>query len=488
MMMHIFGPALALLSRIIMAFAFAHLVPLAWAWFEDDEALRVVWAASFAFTFVGGLLLWWATRAHNRELTVRDGFLLVNLVWLVLTAFAAVPLMFTVPDITWSKAYFEAMSGLTATGATAFSGLDQLPVSVNIWRCFLQLIGGLGIVLLVVAVLPLLGLGGVQLYKAETPGPMKDTKFTPRIAETARGLWLVYFVLSVACMLAYRWAGMSWADAFMHMCTTMSLGGFSSHDASFGYWDSAAIEMVAIVFMTLAGISFLRYFVVLRSLTLRPITSDREILSYFLVLAFSVLLVTLLLTWHRVDEDFWVALRRSAFHVLSLATTTGYAAEDYALWPVFIPVYLMFLGCFVSCAGSTGGGIKMVRMVLLIKQGRRELVRIIHPRVVNPVTLGRQTLPSSTMTTVLGFMLIYGAATMGLTFLMLISGLDVVTAFSAVVATINNIGPGLGEVGPASNYGGLNAFQLGLLSFAMLLGRLELLTVLVLLTSHFWRR
>ena len=223
-------------------------------------------------------------------------------------------------------------------------------------------------------------------------------------------------------------------------------------------------------------------------MSLRPITGDREIRTYFLVLAASVVLVTVLLAWHQVEDDFLVALRRSAFHVLSLATTTGYAAEDYAQWPVFIPVYLMFLGCFVSCAGSTGGGIKMIRMVLLIKQARRELVRIIHPRVVNPVTLGRQTLPASTMTTVLGFMLIYGAATMGLTFLMLLSGLDIVTAFSSVVATVNNIGPGLGEVGPSSNYGGLNTFQLSVLSFAMLLGRLELLTVLVLFTGHFWRR
>lgn len=487
-MMHFFGPALALLSRIIMAFAFANLVPLGWDWSVDGGQLRAVWAGSFALTLGAGAVLWALTRSYTRELMPRDGFLLVNLVWVVLTGFAAIPLLFTVPDITWSMAYFEAMSALTATGATALSGLDQLPLSVNIWRCFLQLIGGLGIVLLVVAVLPLLGLGGVQLYKAETPGPMKDTKFTPRISETARGLWGVYFVFSVACMLSYRWAGMTWADAFMHMCTTMGLGGFSSHDASFGYWNSAAIETVGIVFMTLAGISFLRYFVVLRSLSLRPITGDREIRTYFLVLAFSVVLVTVMLAVHRVEDDLWTALRRSAFHVLSLATTTGYAAEDYSLWPAFVPVYLMFLGCFVSCAGSTGGGIKMVRMVLLIKQARRELVRIIHPRVVNPVTMGRQTIAASTMTAVLGFMLIYGAATMGLTFVLLLTGLDVVTAFSAVVATVNNIGPGLGEVGPAANYGGLHPFQLSVLSFAMLLGRLELLTVLVLFTGHFWRR
>jgi trk system potassium uptake protein TrkH len=421
-------------------------------------------------------------------LLARDGFLLVNLVWLVLPAYSALPLYLSVPDLNWSRAYFEAMSALTATGATALSGLDHLPVSVNVWRCFLQLIGGLGIMLLVVAVLPLLGLGGMQLYKAETPGPMKDTKFTPRISETARGLWGVYFLFSLACLAAYRWAGMSWADAFMHMCTTMGLGGFSAYDASFAHFNSERIEWVAIVFMTLAGISFVRYFVVLRNRSLRPITGDREIRTYLALLVLSTLVVMVLLLTHGVYDDPLQALRMSAFHVVSLATTTGYAATDYAQWPVFAPVFLLFLGCFASCAGSTGGGIKMVRMILLIKQARRELVRIIHPRVVNPVTLAGHVVPMSVMTAVFGFMLIYGAATMGLSMLLLFSGLDVVTAFSAVVATVNNIGPGLGQVGPAGNFGGLSSFQTWVLSFAMLLGRLELLTVLVLLTGHFWRK
>lgn len=481
-------PVLAVMARVQVAFSAAFLVPLAWAWAEDAEPLRLIWAYGFALTAVSGLLLWGLTRQHRRELLPKDGFLLVNMVWLLLPAYSAVPLMFTVPDITWSRAYFEAMSALTATGATALSGLDALPVSVNVWRCFLQFIGGLGIMLLVVAVLPLLGLGGVQLYKAETPGPMKDTKFTPRIAETARGLWGVYFLFSAACLLAYRWAGMSWADAFMHMCTTMGLGGFSSYDASLGHFNSPAIEMVAIVFMMLAGISFVRYFIVLRNRSLRPLTADREIRTYVVVLLASIALVAMLLAEHGVYESFPQALRASAFHVLSLATTTGYAATDYAQWPVFAPVLLMFLGCFVSCAGSTGGGIKMVRMILLIKQARRELVRIIHPRVVNPVTLGGAILSASVMTSVLGFMLIYGAATMGLTMLLLFTGLDIVTAFSAVVATVNNIGPGLGGVGPAGNFGHLTAFQTWVLSFAMLLGRLELLSVLVLFTAQFWRK
>jgi trk system potassium uptake protein TrkH len=481
-------PVFNIFSRILFAFAFVFLVPLAWAWSEDQEQYSYVWEGAMAFAAFSGLGLWALTRRYTRELQARDGFMLVNLVWIVLPAYAAVPLMFTVPDITWTKAYFEAMSALTATGATAFSGLDALPVSVNVWRCFLQLVGGLGIMLLVVAVLPMLGLGGYQVYKAETPGPMKDAKFTPRISETARGLWSVYFVFSVACLLAYRWAGMSWADAFMHMCTTMGLGGFSSHDASIGYFDSHAVEAVATVFMALAGISFMRYFIMLRSRSVMPVLRDREIQTYVGVLLAAITLIASLLVVHGVVDSFPEALRTSAFHVLSLATTTGYSSTDYSLWPVLAPVLLMFLGCFVSCAGSTGGGIKMVRMVLLIKQARRELVRIIHPRVVNPVTLGGAVLPISVLTATFGFMLIYGATIMGLTMVLLFTGLDIVTAFSAVVATVNNIGPGLGEVGPASNFGVLNPFQIWVLSFAMLLGRLELLSVLVLFTARFWKK
>ncbi|MFM7502768.1 MAG: TrkH family potassium uptake protein [Betaproteobacteria bacterium] len=487
-MMATLGPAAALLSKIVMAFACAKLVPLAWAIGGDQAEHMAVWLGSFLLTLGSGGLLWLKTKHYRRELLARDGFLLVNMVWLALPVYAAFPLLLTVPDITWSKAIFESISALTATGATALSGLDGLPVSTNVWRCFLQLIGGLGIVLLVVAVLPLLGLGGLQLYKAETPGPMKDTKFTPRIAETARGLWLVYFGFSVACMLAYKAAGMSWPDAFMHMCTTMGLGGFSSHDASFAYWDSLAIELVAMLFMALSGISFLRYFVVLRSLSLKPISSDYEIRAYLSLLMTASIVVTLILIIEEVESDWGKALRLASFHVVSLATTTGYASTDYALWPSFIPALLLVLGCFASCAGSTGGGIKMIRVLLLIKQARRELVRIIHPRVVNPVTLGQQTLPANVLTAVLGFMLIYGVSTLALSFVLLLTGMDYVTAVSAVVATLNNIGPGLGAVGPAGNFGQLNGLQLHVLSFAMLLGRLELLSVLVLFTAAFWRR
>ncbi|PKO61954.1 MAG: potassium transporter Trk [Betaproteobacteria bacterium HGW-Betaproteobacteria-18] len=482
------APVFNILARIMVGYSFLFLVPMAWAWALDSTALVDVWLHGMAITSGVGLIVWLATARFQRELLPRDGFLLVNLVWTVLPAFSAVPLVLAVDGLSWTDAYFEAMSGLTATGATALSGLDGLPVSVNVWRCFLQLIGGLGVMLLVVAVLPLLGLGGVQLYKAETPGPMKDARLTPRIAETARGLWGVYFVFSLVCMLAYHWAGMSWADAFMHMCTTMGLGGFSSHDASFGFWNSRDIELVAIVFMSLAGISFARYFIVWRARSLRSMLLDAEVRAYVFTLLASVLGLAAVLIFHDTFGHPLEALHTAAFHVVSLATTTGYASADYALWPVFAPVWLMFLGAFVSCAGSTGGGIKMVRMVLLIKQSRRELVRAIHPRVVNPVTMGRATIPATVIAAVMAYMLIYGASTLGLTMLMLLSGLDIVTAFSAVVATVNNIGPGLGLVGPASNFGVLNDFQTWICTVAMLLGRLELLAVMVLFVPQFWRK
>jgi len=482
------APVFNILARILVGYSFLFLVPMAWDWALDGAALVDVWLNGMALTSGVGLMLWLVTARFQRELMPRDGFLLVNLVWTVLPAFSALPMVLAVDGLSWTDAYFEAMSGLTATGATALSGLDGLPVSVNVWRCFLQLIGGLGVMLLVVAVLPLLGLGGVQLYKAETPGPMKDARLTPRIAETARGLWSVYFVFSVACMLAYHRAGMNWADAFMHMCSTMGLGGFSSHDASFGFWNSRDIELVAIVFMALAGISFARYFIVWRARSFRSMRRDAEVRAYVVALAASVLGLTLVLLAHGTFAKPVDALRAAAFHVVSLATTTGYASADYSLWPVFVPIWLMFLGTFVSCAGSTGGGIKMVRMVLLIKQSRRELVRAVHPRVVNPVTMGRATIPATVIAAVMAFMLIYGASTLGLTMLMLLSGLDIVTAFSAVVATINNIGPGLGLVGPASNFGVLTDLQTWICTVAMLLGRLELLAVIVLFVPQFWRK
>ena len=473
------------LARVLIGFAFAFVVPLAWSSLEGEQALTTVWTLAWCGTLVSGWILLLATRRYRRELLPRDGFLLVNLVWVSLTLVSALPLMWAVPGVSFTDAFFEAMSALTATGATALTGLDDLPVSANVWRCFLQYVGGLGIILLVVAVLPMMGLGGMQLYRAEAPGPMKNDRLTPRIAETARGLWTVYFVLSIACLLAYRWAGMTWADAFMHMCTTMGLGGFSSHDASFGYWNSPAIELVGIVFMSLAGISFVRYFIAWRARSFAALLRDPEVRAYATTLLAAIALLSMVLLSAGVYPSWPEALRASAFQVVSLATTTGYASTDYALWPVFAPVLLIFLGCFVSCAGSTGGGIKMVRMLLLVKQARRELIAIIHPRAVNPVTLGRAAIPVKVIAAVMAYMLMYGATIVLLSMLMLLTGLDLVTAFSAVIVSVNNIGPGLGQVGPASNFGVLTDVQTWICTVGMLLGRLELLSVLVMFTTHF---
>jgi trk system potassium uptake protein len=476
----------ALVGRMLVMFALLMVVPLAFALFAHDPA-EDAFLIAMGVTLSAGVLLTLATRRFRRELQLRDGFVLVALIWLVLPAFAALPLWLAIPGLSVTDAYFEAMSGFSATGATLLTGLDQLPLSLNVWRCFLQLVGGLGIIVLAVAILPLLGVGGAQLFKTEMTGPMKDARLTPRIAETARGLWVVYFVGCVACFFAYRWAGMSWADAFMHMCTTMSLAGFSSHDASFGYWNSPVIEAVAVCFMLLAGISVALYFVAWRQRSLRPLWHNIEARAFVGVMVGAVAVISLYLWLAGTYPDYLEALRHTVFHVVSVGTTTGYATQDYSRWPQFAPLLMLLLGCFATCGGSTGGGIKMMRMLLLLKQAQHELVRIVHPNVINPVVISGQVIPPRVMQTIIAFMMVYGAMLVALTMLLVFSGADVVTAFTAVVACLNNIGPGLGEVGPVLNYAGLNDFQTWICTFAMVLGRLEMLSLLVLFTPQFWR-
>jgi trk system potassium uptake protein len=477
----------ALVGRMVLLFALLLLVPLAFALLGDDTAKPAFITAASA-TAVCGLLMSLVTRRFRRELQPRDGFLLVGMTWAVLPLFGALPLWLALPGLSVTDAYFEAASAFTATGATVLSDLDTLPLSVNVWRCFMMWVGGLGIIVLAVAILPLLGVGGSQLFKAEVAGPMKDQKLTPRIADTARVIWGAYLLISVACFLAYAAAGMDWDDAFMHMCSTVSLGGFSSYDASLGHFNSPLIEAVAIVFMLLSGVPLLLYFVVWRSRSLAVLWRNLEVRAFYILLAGSTLLIAAYLVANEAYASPWQALRHAAFHVVSIATTTGYASYDYAQWPLFAPLLMILLGCFATCAGSTGGGIKMVRLLLMLKQARRELVRIVHPNVVNPVVLGGQAVSDRVMQSVIAYMMIYGGSLIVLTMVLLFSGLDVVTAFTAVIACVNNIGPGLGEVGPAVNYSGLSSFQTWVCTFAMLLGRLELLSVLVLFTPAFWRR
>ncbi len=480
-------PVLNVLGYVVLMFAATLLLPLAFAVINEDGAQRSFDIA--LLTTAGcGLALLLATRRFRRELQARDGFLLVTLVWTVLPAFATLPLLLQLPDVSVTDAYFEAMSGLTATGATALSGLDQLPLSINVWRHVMVWIGGMGVLVLVVAILPLLGVGGAQAFKAETSGPLKETKLTPRIADTAKALYAIYFVLSFACFLAYRWAGMSWSDAFMHMCSTVGLGGFSSHDVSFAYWNSPAIELIAVLFMTLAGFSFLLHFTAWRQRSLRAYWRDAQARAYVFTLVATVAVIAAFLLNRNVYPDWESAFRYALFNTVSVATTTGYSNTDYNLWPAFAPLLMLFVAGFATCAGSTGGGIKMIRAVILLKQARREMVRILHPRSINPVCVDNSVIENNVIFAVLAFMLIYGASIIWLTFLLLLSGLDVTTAFTAVVACVNNTGPGLNQVGPASNFGVLNDFQTWVCTFAMLIGRLELFSVLVLLTPDFWRK
>jgi len=418
----------------------------------------------------------------------RDGFLLVSLVWTVLPAFATLPLLIFLPELSFTDAYFETVSGLTTTGATVLTGLDNLPRSINFWRMLLVWLGGMGVVVLAVAILPLLGVGGSQIMRAETPGPMKDTKLTPRITETAKGLWLVYGGLTLACIACLRVAGMSWFDAVVHAFSTMGLGGFSTRDASIGFFNSPAIEAVMIFFMVLAGINFGTHFLAYRRLSFAPYRSDPEAGMYILVLVLSVFGIAYFLVANQFYPDIGTAFRFAAFNVVSIATTTGFSNTDYNQWPIFAPMGMLILCCFATCSGSTGGGIKMVRAELMVRQAFRELTRIVHPRAYVPVKLSGQAVENQIIFAVLAFMLMYGGSVIVMTMLLSGSGLEIVTAFSAVIACINNTGPGLNLVGPAGTYAALNDFQTWVCTAAMLLGRLELFTLLVVFTPAFWRK
>ena len=474
------------LGMIIMLFGLTMLAPLIMSYVTNDGA-KSAYDEAFALTMLSGAFLWVRYRKCKRDLNIRDGFLMVVLVWTVLPAFAAVPLMIHL-GISHTDAYFEAMSGLTTTGSTVLTNLDTLPMSINLWRHQLVWVGGMGLIVLAIAILPLLGIGGRQMFKAETPGPMKDSKMTPRIAETAKGLWVVYVGVSVVCLLAYHWAGMNWFDAVCHTFSTMGLGGFSTHDASFGYFNSQAIETVAIVFMLIAGMNFGTLFLAVRGRSLRPYIFDPEAGWFIGVTLFSIFMIAMYIWKDGIYPDMPTALRHAAFNVVSIATTTGYASVDYALWPIFAPLWMLFLSSFATSAGSTGGGIKMMRALLLYKQVFRELLRAMHPNAVYNVRIGGQVASQQVLFAVMSFAFMYMVSVVSMTLLMSFTGLDIISAFTAVVASINNTGPGLGVVGPSFNYAVLDDFQTWVCTFAMLLGRLEIFTLLVVLTPAFWRK
>ncbi|MDH4396219.1 MAG: potassium transporter TrkG [Limnobacter sp.] len=480
-------PVLTVLGFVLTLFSLAFLIPLGYALATDEPTVEA-FSVGFVGTFVIGLLMHLLTKRYRRELRVRDGFLLVSTVWAGIPAVACIPMMYFLTDLSFTDSYYEMVSALTTTGGTALAGLDQLPHSINIWRMFLTWLGGMGILVLAVAILPLLGVGGSQVFKAETPGPMKDNKLTPRITETAKALYLIYFVLTVLCAVAYKVAGMNGLDAVLHAMSTMALSGFSSHDASFAYWDSQLIESVAVVFMLVASINFAIHFTVWRSKTFKPYSTCPETRwSLMVMLGASVLVAAYLLAYGQY-ATFAESFRHALFNTVSVATTSGFANTDYARWPLFAPLLMLSLCMFATAAGSTGGGIKMMRFVILLKQASRELSRTLHPRAVNPVMVSNTPIENQVIFGVLAFMLMYGFSIIVLTMLLIFSGLDPVSSLTGVIASINCTGPGLGVVGPASNYSVLTDFQTWVMTFAMLLGRLELFPILLLFTPTFWRK
>jgi trk system potassium uptake protein TrkH len=480
------APILHVFGLVILIFSFTMLVPLATAFFAHDAA-QFAFDESFVITLFVGFVLWLIGRRWQRELKVRDGFLLVLLVWTGLPAFATLPFLISLPGMGFTEAYFETISGLTTTGATVMSGLDVLPPSLNLWRHLLNWLGGMGIIVLAVAILPLLGIGGRQLLKAELPGPIKDSKLTPRIADTAKLLWAVYAAITLACILVLKLAGMSWLDAVCHAFAALSLGGFSTHDASVGYYDSPLIEAVLIFFMLVAALNFVTHLLAFRQKSLAPYLHDPEVFGVLGLVIVSCLGISLYIWQAGVYPEFLTALRYVSFNLVSLATDCGFASTDFNQWPIFAPMWMLLLSCVTASSGSTGGGLKMIRAVLMFRQGARELEQQLHPAARLPVKIGGHAVPNQIVFAIQAFVMMYVATIVGMTLVLLASGLDFISAFSAVIACINNAGPGLNEVGPAGNYAGLNDFQTWMLAFTMLLGRLELFTVFVLFTRAFWR-
>ena len=475
---------LKILGMLLMLFSLTLLPPtFVSMYFRDGTYLS--FASSFAISFTTGLLMWLPVYRTKDELRTRDGFLVTALFWVVLGSFGALPFILSdATELSVTDAVFESISGLTTTGATIFVGLDYLPRAILYYRQQLQWLGGIGIIVIAVAILPMLGIGGMQLYRAETPGPNKDSKLTPRITETAKALFFIYLNLTVLCATAYFVCGMTAFDAIGHAFSTVAIGGFSTHDASMGYFENPLILIVCMVFMVLSAINFAVHFFAWRARDLRNYLRDPECQFYFAMLILGCAITASYLIYTR-TYGYWEGLLIGSFELISILTTTGFGVADFSIWPSFLPILIFLFSFMGGCAGSTGGGIKMIRVLLIIKQGVREIHRLIHPNAVVPIKVGNKTVSDRVVESVWGFFAVYVIAYLSLCVLLLATGMDFLTAFSAVGAAINNLGPALGDV--ALHYGNINDSAKWLLCFGMLLGRLEVFTLLVLFAPAFWR-
>jgi len=451
--------------------------------FQDNETWSFFYAG--ILIFVSGLLLWLPAAQARTDLKLRDGFIIVVLFWFVLSSFASLPMILSDSlEISITNAIFESVSGLTTTGATILNGIDALPESILFYRQYLQWLGGLGIIVLAVAVLPMLGVGGMQLYKAEVAGPIKN-KITPRITETAKWLWIVYLTMTILCGLGYYFAGMTIFDSICHSFSTIAIGGFSTHDASFGFYDNQWIELVAIIFMLAAGLNFSLHYLAFKNKSIQAYKDDNESFSFIFITIF-ISILTILYVYHLTSEMNTREIIRNTFYAVSISTTTGFTNANYFNYVGFLPILLILFSFVGGCAGSTAGGMKVIRVILLLKQGYRELIRLIHPNSKIKVKVGNSAINERTLETIWGFFAIYVFVFFTVMLLLMLSGLDFLTSFSAVAATINNLGPGQGEV--ISNYSNLTDVNKWILSFSMIVGRLEIFTLLVIFTPDFWRK
>lgn len=439
-------------------------------------------------TFLFGLLMFVPTLRTPKKVSRQAGFLLVAMTWSLSPVFCTLPLLLHFPELSFVDAYFETTSGLTTTGATILSGIDTLPMSINLWRHELNWIAGMGIIIFAVAILPILGVGGMQLYKAETPGSVKESDLPPRIAQTAKALWLVYAGISLACIFALHLAGMNWFDAICHAFAAMSLGGFSTHDSSVGFFNSVSIEVVLSIFQLLAAINFATHFIALRKRSFNPYIDDREARSFLVLVLSSCLAAAVVLQHAGTYPDFLTALRHASFNLITIATDCGFSSQDFNTWPIFVPMWMLFLSCLSASSGSTGGGIRMIRTIILMKQARLEIFKFIHPFAVRPLKIGDNVVSNQIVTSVMGFIFLYFICIVILVFTLLLSGMDFISAFSAIIACFNNAGPGLNQVGPATNYASLSDFQTSVCAFAMLLGRVQIFSIVILFVPEFWRK
>ena len=473
-----------ILGTLLMIFSIAQVIPGFLAYFFEENEFVYNFFLSGFITFLIGCFMFFLASDKSGELRTKDGFIITIFFWTVLGFFGSLPFyLANLEGVTYIDSLFESISGLTTTGATVFVGLDDMPRSLLFYRQLLQWLGGMGIIVLAVAVLPLLGVGGMQLYKAETPGPLKDSKLTPRITETAKALWFVYVSMTISCAILYRYFGMSWFDAVGHAFSTISIGGFSTHDANFAFFDNSSLRWTAIIFMVISGINFALHYLAWTKKRLLHYFYDSEVKLYLSLLITTALItyLTLLFSDNIYDEMFV----DSIFQAVSIGTTTGFLTSNYSNWPLFVPIMLLIAAFIGACAGSTGGGIKVIRALILIRQGSSEITKLIHPNAIVTIKFGKKSLDPRVSESVWGFFAVYVATFLIILMFLLSQNNDFLTAFSAVGATLNNLGPGLGAV--SENYKDITDGSKIALCISMLLGRLEIFTLLLLFTPAFWR-